>query len=246
MTRLSVNINKIATLRNARGGNLPNLVQMALDIEKYGAQGITVHPRSDERHIKTQDVYDLAQVLHTEFNIEGYPSEHYTNLVRNIRPAQATLVPDPPDVITSNAGWNVRENSRFLKQVITQIKLSGARVSLFIDPFEYQESHLTEIQDTGCDRIELYTERYAKCFDLPVRDEILGVYAKAAHQADKIGLLVNAGHDLNLANLKYFVEKIGCISEVSIGHALICDALYFGLAQTVEYYLNCLHGTGGA
>ena len=246
MTRLSVNINKIATLRNARGGNLPNLVQVALDLEKFGAQGITVHPRPDERHIKTQDVYDLAQVVTTEFNIEGYPSEEYVNLIGNVRPAQGTLVPDPPDVITSNAGWKVRENSEFLKAVIRKINSSGARVSLFIDPFEYQESSLSEIADTGADRIELYTERYAKCFDLPVRDEVLGVYARCAHQADKIGLKVNAGHDLNLANLKYFTQNIGCISEVSIGHALICDALYFGLALTTQYYLNCLHGTGGA
>ncbi|MEI6806125.1 MAG: pyridoxine 5'-phosphate synthase [Myxococcaceae bacterium] len=246
MTRLSININKIATLRNARGGNLPNLVQVALDLEKFGAQGITVHPRPDERHIKMRDVYDLAQVLTVEFNIEGYPSEEYLNLVRNIRPAQATLVPDPPDVITSNAGWKVLENSAFLKQVIQKIKPSGARVSLFIDPFEYQESDLTEILDTGTDRIELYTERYAKYFDSPLRDEVLGVYERCAHKAHKIGLEVNAGHDLNLANLKYFVKKIGCISEVSIGHALICDALYFGLAQTTQSYLDCLYGTGGA
>lgn len=245
MTRLSVNINKIATLRNARGGELPNLIQVALDLEKFGAQGITVHPRPDERHIKTQDVYDLAQVLSVEFNIEGYPSEDYVSLVRNIRPAQATLVPDPPDVITSNAGWKVRENQDFLKQVIAKLKLSGARVSLFLDPFEYQESSLQEVVDTGADRIELYTERYAKCFDLPVRDEVLGVYDRVAHAAVRAGLEVNAGHDLNLKNLKYFVDKIGCISEVSIGHALICDSLYFGLAQTTQYYLNCLHGTGG-
>ncbi|MEI6790539.1 MAG: pyridoxine 5'-phosphate synthase, partial [Myxococcaceae bacterium] len=188
MTKLSVNINKIATLRNARGGHLPNLVQVALDLEKFGAQGITVHSRPDQRHIKTQDVYDLAQVIQTEFNIEGYPSDDYVNLVRNIRPAQATLVPDPPDVITSNAGWRILENQDFLKQVIQKLKLSGARVSLFIDPFDYQDSLLTEIQDTGTDRIELYTERYAKYFNTPLQDDILGVYAKTAHQADKIGL----------------------------------------------------------
>lgn len=246
MTRLSVNINKIATLRNARGANLPDLIQVALDLQKFGAQGITVHPRPDERHIKVQDVYDLAQVLEVELNIEGYPSPDYINLVRNIRPAQATLVPDPPNVLTSNAGWRVVENQEFLKQVIQQLKLSGARISLFIDPFDYQDSNLREIQDTGTDRIELYTERYARCFDLPVREEVLGVYARVAQQANRIGLAVNAGHDLNLKNLKYFVEGLGCVSEVSIGHALICDSLYFGLEQTVRYYLNCLYGTVGA
>lgn len=245
MTRLSVNINKIATLRNARGGNLPNLVQVAMDIEKFGAQGITVHPRPDERHIKTQDVYDLAQVVTTEFNIEGYPGPEYVNLVRNVRPAQATLVPDPPDVLTSNAGWKVAQNAAFLKGVVRELKLSGARVSLFLDPFEYQESSLAEVADTGADRIELYTERYAKCYDLPVRDEVLGVYARVARQAVMAGLEVNAGHDLNLKNLRYFVKRIGCISEVSIGHALICDSLYFGLEKTVQYYLQCLNGTGG-
>jgi pyridoxine 5-phosphate synthase len=246
MTRLSVNINKIATLRNARGGNLPDLVQVALDIEKFGAQGITVHPRPDERHIKTQDVYDLAQVVKTEFNIEGYPSQDYVNLVRNIRPAQATLVPDPPDVLTSNAGWQVSPNADFLKRVIRELKLSGARVSLFLDPFEYQESSLAEVVDTGAERIELYTERYARCYETPVRDEVLGVYDRVARQAVRAGLEVNAGHDLNLHNLKYFVERIGCISEVSIGHALICDSLYFGLEKTVKYYLQCLNGNRGA
>lgn len=199
-----------------------------------------MHPRPDQRHIKTQDVYDLAQVIQTEFNIEGYPSDDYVNLVRNIRPAQATLVPDPPDVITSNAGWRILENQDFLKQVIQKLKLSGARVSLFIDPFDYQDSLLTEIQDTGTDRIELYTERYAKFFNTPLQDDILGVYAKIAHQADKIGLEINAGHDLNLLNLKHLVKTLGCVSEVSIGHALICDALYFGLSQTVKHYLDCL------
>ena len=234
MTRLSININKIATLRNARGGDLPDLLQVALDLEKFGAQGITVHPRPDQRHIRVADVYDLAPILKTEYNIEGYPSDGYVDLIRHIRPAQATLVPDPPHVITSNAGWRVRENQDFLKQVISKLKPSGARVSLFIDPFEYQDSLLTEIQDTGTDRIELYTERYAKY------PEVLGIYAKAAHQANKIGLKVNAGHDLNLFNLRHFVEQIGCISEVSIGHALICDALYLGLEQTVKAYLGCL------
>ncbi|MES2503904.1 MAG: pyridoxine 5'-phosphate synthase [Myxococcota bacterium] len=246
MTRLSVNINKIATLRNARGGDLPNVVQAAVDIQRFGAEGITVHPRPDERHIRLQDTYDVAQAISVEFNIEGYPSADYLDLVRNIRPAQATLVPDPPDVLTSNAGWDVISNAGLLKQVIEKLKTSGARVSLFLDPFEYQESSLAEVVATGADRIELYTERYAKCFDLPVRDEVLGVYAKVAHQAVRAGLSVNAGHDLNLKNLKYFVEQIGCISEVSIGHALICDALYFGLEKTVKYYVDCLDGTGGA
>lgn len=246
MTRLSVNINKIATLRNARGGNLPNLVQAAVDIERFGAQGITVHPRPDGRHVRKQDVYDIAQVIQVEFNMEGYPSQDYLDLVCHIRPAQATLVPDSPEVLTSNAGWRVIENQALLKQVIKGLKQSGARVSLFLDPFEYQESSLAEVVDTGADRIELYTERYAKSFESPMRDEVLGVYAKVAHQAIKAGLQVNAGHDLNLDNLRYFLEKIGCISEVSIGHALICDALYLGLEKTVKYYLDCLDGTSGA
>ncbi|MBL4818696.1 MAG: pyridoxine 5'-phosphate synthase [Deltaproteobacteria bacterium] len=300
MTRLSVNINKIATLRNARGTNLPNLLQVAKDIEKFGAQGITVHPRPDERHIKQQDVYDLNSEIKVEFNIEGYPNQDYLNLIQNIRPAQATLVPDPPDVLTSNAGWKILENQTQLKTVIKALKLSGTRVSLFLDPFEYQESSLQEIVDTGADRIELYTERYARCVIVHggvngvetrsvvtpgltrgpakshgnwipgqarddsqnsdrsknptkrhlyprerLKDEVLGVYARVAHQAVKAGLKVNAGHDLNLNNLKYFIEEIGCISEVSIGHALICDALYFGLEKTVQYYLNCLNGVSG-
>ncbi|MBH1989398.1 MAG: pyridoxine 5'-phosphate synthase [Myxococcaceae bacterium] len=240
MTRLSVNINKIATLRNARGGDLPNLVQAALDIERFGAHGITVHPRPDERHIRIQDVYDLAQRVTTEFNIEGYPSNEYLNLIRNIRPQQATLVPDAPEVLTSHAGWDVRIHQDFLKHQIHQLKLSGARISLFIDPFDYQESTLTEIQDTGTDRVELYTERYARCFELPVREEVLGVYQRVAEAADRIGLGVNAGHDLNLKNLTYFLNEVGCVQEVSIGHALISDSLYFGLEQTVQSYLNCL------
>ena len=244
MTRLSVNINKIATLRNARGGKIPNVVQAAIDLEKFGAQGITVHPRPDERHIKIQDVYDLAQVVKTEFNIEGYPSASFIDLIRNIRPAQVTLVPDPPDVITSNAGWNVVEHHTFLRDMISKLKLSGARVSLFINPFDYQESTLTEILDTGTDCIELYTERYADHFHQPYRDDVLSVYESAAHKAYALGLQVNAGHDLNLDNLNYFVSKIGCISEVSIGHALICDALYFGLQETVRRYLGCLKDVG--
>lgn len=241
MTRLSININKIATLRNARGNDLPNLLKVALDVEKFGSQGITVHPRPDERHVKVQDVYDLSEHIKTEFNIEGYPSDDFIALILNIRPGQVTLVPDPPDVLTSNAGWRLPENLPFLQNVITRLKLSGARVSIFIDPFDYQDSDLIEIMNTGTDAIELYTERYAKYFHTPFRDDVLSVYEKVAHHAHDLGLIINAGHDLNLDNLNYFVSKLNCVAEVSIGHALICDALYFGLEETVKRYLGSLN-----
>ena len=240
MTRLSININKIATLRNARGNDLPNLLKVALDVEKFGSQGITVHPRPDERHIKVQDVYDLAQQIKTEFNIEGYPSDDFIALILNIRPEQVTLVPDPSDVLTSNAGWRLPKNLPFLRDAIVRLKLSGARISIFIDPFDYQDSDLNEIIATGTDAIELYTERYAKYFHTPLRDDVLSVYEKVAHRAHDLGLIINAGHDLNLDNLAYFISKLNCVAEVSIGHALICDALYFGLEETVKRYLGSL------
>ena len=241
MTQLSVNVNKIATLRNSRGQDVPNVLSVALDIERFGANGITVHPRPDERHIKTQDVYDLKEKISVELNVEGYPSKDFIQLICNVRPAQVTLVPDPPHVLTSNAGWDVKEKKDFLCDVIQKLKTSGARVSLFIDPFDYQESDLREIKDTGTDAIELYTERYAKMFHTPVRDDVLSVYKNAAYKAKEFGMRVNAGHDLNLDNLNYFLKTIGCIDEVSIGHALICDALYLGLEKTLIRYLSaCL------
>ena len=238
MTRLSVNVNKIATLRNSRGGSLPDLLKVTKDIERFGAQGITVHPRPDERHIKIQDVIDIAQNIEVEFNVEGYPTEFFIDLIQQVRPQQVTLVPDPPHVLTSNAGWQVLEKTKFLQKVIAQLHLNQTRVSLFIDPFDYQNSDLREVQETGADAIELYTELYAKIFHTPKRDDVFSVYKNVAHRAHALGLQVNAGHDLNLDNLNYFVSKIGCITEVSIGHALICDALYFGLEKTVQSYLN--------
>jgi pyridoxine 5-phosphate synthase len=239
MTRLSVNVNKIATLRNSRGGNMPDVLQVALDIERFGAQGITVHPRPDGRHIRIEDVYELKQNIKCEFNIEGYPSPAFIQLIRNVRPEQVTLVPDAPDVLTSNAGWRVRERMEELQAIIQELKLSGARISLFIDPFDYQESDLGEVAATGADAIELYTEAYAKTYNTLAREEVAYVYDRAANHAREHGLRVNAGHDLNLENLQYLLTRINCIDEVSIGHALICDALYLGLEETVKRYLAC-------
>lgn len=236
MTKLSVNINKIATLRNARGGNLPNLLQVALDCERFGAQGITVHPRPDERHIKFSDVYELKKNISTEFNIEGYPSEAFIKLVLDVHPAQVTLVPDPPDAITSNAGWDTIKNSDFLKEIVAIFKEQGIRTSIFIDPDETMISYAVE---TGTDRIELYTEDYAKNYSLD-REKAVFLYKKAAEKAMELGLGINAGHDLNLHNLKYFNKTIPGLLEVSIGHALISDALYFGLENTIQLYLRCL------
>lgn len=236
MTRLSVNINKIATLRNARGGNLPDLIKAAVDCERFGAQGITVHPRPDERHIRYSDVYDLKKVVTTEFNIEGNPSGTFLKLIGEVKPAQVTLVPDAPDAITSNAGWDTKTNKDFLKRIIAEIKSVGSRVSIFIDPDKEMISHAAE---TGTDRIELYTENYARNFSA---DKIgaLKPYKMAAAHAASVGLGVNAGHDLNLDNLKYFSSNIPELMEVSIGHALISDALYFGLENTIQLYLRQL------
>ena len=236
MTRLSVNINKIATLRNARGGNLPDLVKAAADCERFGAQGITVHPRPDERHIRYGDVYELKQVVTTEFNIEGNPSEKFLKLVSDIKPHQVTLVPDAPDAITSNAGWNTKKNKDYLKKIIAEIKSIGTRVSVFIDPDAELISHAAE---TGTDRVELYTENYAKNFSSD-KVNALKPYKKAAALAASVGLGVNAGHDLNLDNLQYFSSNIPELLEVSIGHALISDALYFGLENTIQLYLRQL------
>ena len=235
--KLSVNINKIATLRNARGGLLPNVVKAAIDIERYGAQGITVHPRPDERHIRYRDVYDLKKVVTTEFNVEGYPSSDFLKLVMETKPHQVTLVPDPPDVLTSNAGWDTIKNKSFLKEVVAQLKEQGMRVSLFINPDESMIEHAT---DTGTDRIELYTEAYAAQY-AGNREAAVKPYVLAAVKANELQLGVNAGHDLNLENLRYFSQHIQQLLEVSIGHALISDALYFGLDNAVKMYKRLLN-----
>ncbi|MEM9672146.1 MAG: pyridoxine 5'-phosphate synthase [Bacteroidota bacterium] len=236
MTKLSVNINKIATLRNARGGNNPDVVQVAQDAEQFGAQGITVHPRPDERHIRYSDVMQLKDIVTTEFNIEGYPSERYLQIIEEVRPAQATLVPDLPDVLTSNAGWNTVEQADLLKKIIAKIKGWGVRTSIFVDPnTEMVEGAAT----VGTDRIELYTEPYAQ--DYPNdREKAVAAYVEAANRAKELGLGINAGHDLDLNNLRFLKEQIPYLDEVSIGHALICDALYYGLENTIQLYCKQL------
>uniref|UniRef100_UPI004047CDC6 pyridoxine 5'-phosphate synthase n=1 Tax=Roseivirga sp. TaxID=1964215 RepID=UPI004047CDC6 len=236
MTKLSVNINKIATIRNARGGNNPNVVQVAVDCERFGAQGITIHPRPDERHITTQDVYDLKKVVTTEFNIEGYPDERFIEMVKSVKPEQATLVPDPPNVLTSNAGWDTIAHADFLKSVIKELKSAGVRVSIFVAP---ELKMIEGAAAVGTDRIELYTEMYASQFS---RNKELAVqnYVAAAIKAQELGLGVNAGHDLDLKNLAFLKQSIPFMDEVSIGHALICDALYLGLENTIQLYLRAL------
>ncbi|AKQ46864.1 pyridoxamine 5'-phosphate oxidase [Rufibacter radiotolerans] len=237
MTKLSVNINKIATLRNARGGNRPNVVQTALDCERFGAQGITVHPRPDERHIRFQDVYDLKAVVTTEFNIEGNPTPDFIKLVLAVKPEQVTLVPDAPDAITSNAGWDTIKHKDFLVDVIAQFKAEGIRTSIFVDPVEAQVEGAAH---TGTDRIELYTEAYAHNYHTN-REAAVKPYAQAARLAQQLNLGLNAGHDLDLDNLRYLKEQLPNLAEVSIGHALICDALYFGLENTIQLYLRQLN-----
>ncbi|HUW06206.1 MAG TPA: pyridoxine 5'-phosphate synthase [Williamwhitmania sp.] len=237
MTKLSVNINKIATLRNARGGNIPNIVEAAINCERFGAQGITVHPRPDERHIRYQDVYNIKKVIKTEFNIEGYPSEQFIDLVMQIVPAQVTLVPDPPEAITSSAGWNTLHNRTFLTDVVKEFHKKGIRVSLFVNA----ESAMVEgAAETGTNRVELYTEPYASGYSL---DKVAAIapFIAAAKVAVECGLGLNAGHDLSLENLKYFYQNIPGLLEVSIGHALISDALYFGLENTIQLYLRQLY-----
>lgn len=236
MTRLSVNINKIATLRNARGKNLPDVLKAAIDCERYGAQGITVHPRPDERHIRYQDVRDLKPILKTEFNIEGYPSEKFINLVLSVKPAQVTLVPDAPDVLTSNAGWDTIKNETFLKEVIKEFKNKGIRTSIFVDP---NIEMIKNAAKTGTDRIELYTESYANNF-YSDKEKAIKAFIESAKVANELGLGINAGHDLNLDNLKYFAQNIEGLLEVSIGHALICDALYYGIENSIQLYLRQL------
>lgn len=236
MTRLSVNINKIATLRNARGGNNPNVLQVALDCERFGAQGITVHPRPDERHIKYKDVLELKPALHTEFNIEGYPVQSFLDLVTKVQPAQVTLVPDAPDQLTSNHGWDTRTYMPMLRHIVEVFKKHSIRTSLFVDPIPEMVDYAAE---TGCDRVELYTAPYAEKYPLHP-EEAIAPYKSAAEEARKMGLGLNAGHDLSLANLTYFHHNIPWLDEVSIGHALVCDALYLGLENTIKSYLNCL------
>jgi pyridoxine 5-phosphate synthase len=237
MTKLSVNINKVATLRNARGGNIPNVQQVAIDAQRFGADGITVHPRPDERHIRYADVYALKPLITTEFNIEGYPSERFIELVLNVVPTQVTLVPDPPDVLTSNAGWKIKENLHFLREVIETFKKKNIRVSIFV---ETDVENLKYAPETGTDRVELYTEPYARMYPLN-REEAIRPFILAAEEAKRLGLAVNAGHDLNLQNLNYLISNIPWIAEVSIGHALISDALYFGLENTIQMYKNQLY-----
>lgn len=234
MTRLSVNINKIATLRNARGGNNPDVIQAAIRCEQFGAQGITVHPRPDERHIRRADVLALRDVVTTEFNIEGYPDERFIQLVQEVRPAQATLVPDPPGVLTSNAGWNTISHSVFLKTVVAKIKGMGIRVSLFVDA---SEEMVNGAAAAGADRIELYTEPYAAAYHQD-REGAVAPFVNAASVARKLGLGLNAGHDLDRNNLRFLKQSIPDLDEVSIGHALICDALYLGLENTIQLYLR--------
>lgn len=236
MTKLSVNINKIATIRNARGGNVPNVCYVALDCEKFGAEGITVHPRPDERHIRYQDVRDLKPILHTEFNIEGYPSPDFIQLVLDVKPHQVTLVPDPPGAITSNAGWDTIQNQAFLKDVVARFHAAGIRVSIFIDTNTENIAHAAL---TGTDRVELYTEPYATMYP-ENREKAIEPFIKAAEKAREVGLGLNAGHDLSLENLAYLHKHIPWLDEVSIGHALIADALYFGLEKTIELYKNQL------
>lgn len=235
-TRLSVNINKIATLRNSRGGNNPDLLQVAKDVERFGGEGITVHPRPDERHIRYSDVLDLKKIVTTEFNIEGYPNERFMELVTTVLPTQVTLVPDPPGALTSNAGWKVAENFEFLQKIINVLKSHGIRTSIFVDT---DLENIRKAKEVGTDRIELYTEPYAIEYHID-RAKAVAPFAKASKFAHELGLGVNAGHDLDLNNLAYLDQMLPDLSEVSIGHALICDAIYIGLEETIKRYLDCL------
>lgn len=236
MTKLSVNINKTATLRNARGGNLPDVEQIARDCQAFGADGITVHPRPDGRHIRYSDVYAIKPIIHTELNIEGYPSASFIDLVLDVKPTQVTLVPDAPDAITSNAGWKVREHFEMLRELVDTFKKHDIRTSIFV---ETDLSNIEWAVQTGVKRIELYTEPYAQEYAAN-REQAVAPFVEAAKHANKLGLEINAGHDLNLQNLSFFATRIPFLKEVSIGHALICDALYFGLEKTIKLYKNCL------
>ena len=236
MTNLSVNINKIATLRNARGGDMPNVIQAAIDCQRFGADGITIHPRPDQRHITKKDAYDIKHTIKTEYNIEGYPSDNFIKMVLDINPDQVTLVPDAADVITSNNGWDTVKNKSFLSEVIAELKSKKIRTSVFVNP---EDEMIEAAKACGADRIELYTESYAVLF---LKDKIKAIkpYKKAASIAEQCGLEVNAGHDLNLENLEFFSNEIPNLCEVSIGHALISDALYLGLENTIQMYKRLL------
>jgi pyridoxine 5-phosphate synthase len=236
MTKLSVNINKIATIRNARGGKIPDVVHAAVAIESFGADGITVHPRPDERHITQQDVLDLAKSVQTEFNIEGYPDKRYMDLIELVRPAQATLVPDPPGVLTSNAGWDTQKQTHLLSEIVSQLKIWGVRSSIFVDT---KLKNIEYAQKTGVNRIELYTGPYAAAF-VSSNEKAIKPYTDAANLAVQLGLGINAGHDLDLNNLAFFKQNLPQLDEVSIGHALISDALYLGLENTVRLYQRAL------
>ncbi|MEZ7902159.1 MAG: pyridoxine 5'-phosphate synthase [Flavobacteriales bacterium] len=233
MIKLSVNVNKIATIRNARGNNVPNLLNVALDIEKFGAEGITVHPRPDERHIRYSDVYDLSKRITTEFNIEGYPNQKFIDLVLEVKPHQVTLVPDPPHVLTSNAGWKIKENKELLNEVLAEFSKAGIRTALFMEPLVFD---VEQVEFVNVDRIELYTEAYASNY--ANKENAIKPFIESALIASKLGVGINAGHDLSLDNLAYFKQNIPNLLEVSIGHALISDSLYFGLEKTIELYLK--------
>lgn len=236
MTKLSVNINKIATLRNARGGDVPNVVKVALDCESFGAEGITVHPRPDERHIRRRDVYDLRPLLRTEFNIEGYPAPEFIDLVLKVKPHQVTLVPDSPTQLTSNSGWDTKTHLNFLSEVLEEFNNAGIRTSVFVSADVEMVEYAAK---AGADRVELYTEPYATAY--PQGEEAaVAPFVEAAKAARSLGLGLNAGHDLSLVNLNYFHQSIPWLDEVSIGHALISDALYMGLERTIQEYKNCL------
>lgn len=237
MTKLSVNINKLATLRNARGGNMPNLLTTTADIERFGAQGITIHPRPDERHIRYQDARELKNIVTTEYNIEGNPNKKFIDLVLEVKPTQVTLVPDAVNAITSNAGWDAITHQDYLKNIITTFKNAGIRTSIFIDPVEAQ---IKAAAATGTHRIELYTEAYAKGFLKGAQEKAVAPYIVSARMAKTLGLGVNAGHDLSLDNMAYFKAAIPELEEVSIGHALICEALYMGLENVIPLYLKAL------
>lgn len=237
MTKLSVNINKIATLRNSRGGDVPNVVSVALDAERFGAQGITVHPRPDGRHIRYADVYDLAAVVTTEFNIEGYPTDDFIELVCRVCPTQVTLVPDPPEALTSNAGWDTVANRDFLISVIDKFHSHSIRTSIFV---EADADMVRAAKLTGTDRVELYTESYARQFAQGAGEQAIIPFTEAAKAATQCGIGINAGHDLSKENLRYFAQMIPELAEVSIGHALIADALYLGLENTIQIYRRCL------
>lgn len=236
MTKLSVNINKIATLRNARGGDVPSVTQVAIDIQRFGVEGVTVHPRPDERHITRKDVYDLKPLVYTEFNIEGNPHPSFIDVVLEVKPQQVTLVPDADDAITSNAGWDCQKHKEYLTEIISTFKKAGIRTSIFLDPNPKMVKHAFE---TGTDRIELYTEAYAKNY-LSDKEKAIKPYIETALKANEYGLGINAGHDLSLENLQYFAQNIPNLLEVSIGHALISEALYLGLENTIQAYLKRL------